>query len=43
MDRMLRFTPRSYEDFQPSFEWNREEGSDTLAISLPGNTFFPSF
>ncbi|XP_077247818.1 uncharacterized protein LOC143887601 [Tasmannia lanceolata] len=28
--------PRSYEDFQPSSYWVREEGSDTHLIDLPG-------
>ncbi|XP_058106759.1 18.3 kDa class I heat shock protein-like [Magnolia sinica] len=27
---------RSYEDIQPLFDWKREDGSDTLLISLPG-------
>nr|XP_010908180.1 uncharacterized protein LOC105034648 [Elaeis guineensis] len=26
----------SYEDFDPAFEWSREEGSDTLRVHLPG-------
>ncbi|EHA8587219.1 inactive protein RESTRICTED TEV MOVEMENT 2-like [Cocos nucifera] len=26
----------SYEDFDPDFEWSREEGSDTLRVHLPG-------
>ena len=49
MDTRIRFTPRSYEDFEPSFEWKREEGSDTLVISLPGlssilnSQFFSAF
>ncbi|XP_058106755.1 inactive protein RESTRICTED TEV MOVEMENT 2-like [Magnolia sinica] len=27
---------RSYEDFQPLFDWKQEDGFDTLAINLPG-------
>ncbi|OVA16452.1 Alpha crystallin/Hsp20 domain [Macleaya cordata] len=27
---------RSYEDFQPAFNWVREEGLDTLVLHLPG-------
>ncbi|XP_043717959.1 inactive protein RESTRICTED TEV MOVEMENT 2-like [Telopea speciosissima] len=27
---------RSYEEFQPSLDWKREEGHDTLVIPLPG-------
>ncbi|XP_058106757.1 inactive protein RESTRICTED TEV MOVEMENT 2-like [Magnolia sinica] len=29
-------TDRSHEDFQPLFDWKREDGFDTLAINLPG-------
>ncbi|XP_042486664.1 inactive protein RESTRICTED TEV MOVEMENT 2-like [Macadamia integrifolia] len=27
---------RSYEEFKPSLNWNKEEGHDTLVIHLPG-------
>ncbi|XP_058105809.1 inactive protein RESTRICTED TEV MOVEMENT 2-like [Magnolia sinica] len=27
---------RSYEDFQPSFDWKQEDGSDILVVNLPG-------
>ncbi|KAJ4977787.1 hypothetical protein NE237_008567 [Protea cynaroides] len=27
---------RSYEDFQPSSKWLREEGNDTFVVNLPG-------
>lgn len=36
MNARSRVAPRSHEDLEPSYEWKREEGSDTLVISLPG-------
>lgn len=37
MGTRSRVAPRSYDEFEPPYEWKREEGSDTLVISLPGN------
>ncbi|KAK1297301.1 hypothetical protein QJS10_CPB15g02146 [Acorus calamus] len=34
--RLGSAVPRSYEDFQPQFEWLREEGLDTLLVDLSG-------
>ncbi|ONK68864.1 uncharacterized protein A4U43_C05F16840 [Asparagus officinalis] len=33
---MARAAPRSYEDFQPSFKWIKEDESNTIVINLPG-------
>lgn len=42
MDTRPKVPSRSYEDFQPSFEWKDDEGSETLVITLPGMFSIPS-